>query len=268
MKLLGLLLITLALSVGALSASIAYHAPLDAPDLQLLDATLADDAGARWVEEAPPDSEESKKTPTRKLKPLVEKGTKITAEVLRKLRDNSVEIDGRTVQTRWVRVKEFSFARWRGKWFFLASMAVMVIGALLLRKAAARPSGGDQPLDSDAAPLTALRAVGQELEKLNADLKATDDPEKRRQRIVDAVQHLQATHLADFVEARHGLARRRGMGLMAEVMDGFASAERQINRAWTIASDGYEEEARECLTLAATLLKAPLEKLEKADGNP
>jgi hypothetical protein len=72
--------------------------------------------------------------------------------------------------------------------------------------------------------------------------------------ILERIGTLQKTHMPAFVEARPLLVARLGLGGYAELMDRYAAAERQINRAWSAAADGVPEEAVSCLDQAAGLL--------------
>ena len=75
---------------------------------------------------------------------------------------------------------------------------------------------------------------------------------------------LQQTTLDSFVETRPRMAADLGAGRMAEVMAEFSIAERQVNRAWSAACDGHEEEARSCLDNAVKLIQTPLEMLRRS----
>jgi hypothetical protein len=51
------------------------------------------------------------------------------------------------------------------------------------------------------------------------------------------------------------------MGGYAELMDRFAAGERQINRAWSAAADGYLDEATRCLSNVPAMLAEAEQKL-------
>ena len=63
-----------------------------------------------------------------------------------------------------------------------------------------------------------------------------------------------SAHVPPFIAARPALVARLGLGGYAQLMDHFAAAERQLNRAWSAAADGYATDAVECLDNASTLL--------------
>ena len=55
-----------------------------------------------------------------------------------------------------------------------------------------------------------------------------------------------------------------GLEAYARVMTRFASAERNINRAWSASADGYRDEVVRCLHDAANLLEAARAELTEA----
>ena len=71
--------------------------------------------------------------------------------------------------------------------------------------------------------------------------------------------------MTEFVEARSPLIAQLGLAGFAEVMDRWAAAERQINRAWSAAADGVYEEVVDCLTLSQTHLEEALNELQPTE---
>lgn len=67
--------------------------------------------------------------------------------------------------------------------------------------------------------------------------------------------------VADFVENRDAITERFGMALYGEVMGPFARGERYLNRAWSAATDGYLEEAREYVRRAVQPLEEARRRL-------
>jgi hypothetical protein len=91
-------------------------------------------------------------------------------------------------------------------------------------------------------------------------------PPEQRERfglILTRVGELQKTHMIAFVEARPVLIARLGLGGYAELMDRYAAAERQLNRAWSAAADGVYEEAVQALEVAGVLLDESLARLAR-----
>ena len=68
------------------------------------------------------------------------------------------------------------------------------------------------------------------------------------------------------MESHDDLIQQCGIGHAAEVMDRFAAAERQINRAWSAASDGVLEEAEACLAEATMYLDETTARLKAVEA--
>lgn len=245
MKLAGYLLMTLGLMFGALAASTAYH-------VKVAEIESADIEQGLTLNENVARKNKSNK------EPLAKKGEPLTAELVAQLNENEVHT---------VLVKEFSVGRWKWNWVFLLSMAALIGGAWLLKRSAAmqmaEASDNAKPQDS---PAHALQATADGLDELLSQLDQTSQTQDRLRLIVEGVGELQRTHVAAFIDGRDKLVAEFGIGGMAEIMDQFSRAERQINRAWSAACDGHEEEALLSVQTARPLLDAPLEKLQKEDA--
>jgi hypothetical protein len=342
MRLMGILLLVVALAAGVLAASTAYLVSIDLPrdeeqkkakleELQKL--TLSADAGAHYW-------------PREGTVPIARKDTHLDAT-----RIGWLQADG----IHYVRVREFSLARWPGKWTFAAAVVGLLGGGLMLRSASRRAIAEAGATGDAELPEKALRAILETLAELRRDLAGApaappdleslyerlgeqgrsllesflgartfltdrlgpsgiaelhqalrtpggeaqvhalrarlgpmevahleifleagsalaeragpdDFPElpsllllprevqDRAHLILARVGELQKTHMTAFVEARPLLIVRLGLGGYAELMDRYAAAERQINRAWSAAADGVLAEAVSCLERASELL--------------
>ena len=239
MKTIGQLLVWVSLAVGALAAATAYLASLELPDETLLDLTLAAPAGKVLGAEG-------------KARPVAEKDQTLTPDLLAQLRAAGV---------RNVRVKQASLGRWRGKWFFLLSLAGLLTGGFLTRRAAVPRMAGKTDADPAGTPQFAIEAIGTTIEQLRVELPRMPDRSAQLDAIVDRVGQLQKTHMVDFVDARPVLVATLGLAGYAALMDSFASAERQINRAWSAAVDGVYEEAADCLDEASLLVAETVKRL-------
>ena len=263
MKLIGNLLLVICVTLGALTAATSYLVRTSAPD-SVFEAgeadgearylTLASGAGA--IERTPEDeaalraqyeagaiSAEALQRRLGARDPVVAAGEPLNAENLVKLRDAEVT---------YVRVKEFSFARWPFWWLFLIAAAFLGVGSLLVRAglkkeiaeaAAARASGASNA----ASPEQAMASIRQIVAGLLRDLPGMSDDTARNEAIVERIGEAQVSHVPNFVEARVNLVGRLGLAGYAALMDRFAGAERQINRAWSAAADGVYDEAIVCL---------------------
>lgn len=249
MKFAGNLLLILALALGALSAATAYMVPLSLPDDQLQGLTLKEDAGAA-------------ETDNGNILPLVPKKTILGENDIARLRQYQVP---------YIHVTEFSFARWPGKWVFLLSILGLLTGAVLVRTATQRQLAGASSAEAMEGPEKALL----ELQILLAEVRRTVSGavtqtglEALRERpqlefILQRLSEAQRTHMPAFVEARPQLIARLGLAGFAEVMDRYAACERQINRSWSAAADGYYEEAVDCLNRACELVEQTIKALRR-----
>jgi hypothetical protein len=238
MKLLASLIITVCLALGAIAATTAYVPPVDA--IRAEDAlTLNAPAG---------------RSPDDPTQPLVAAGTLLDSEVLEQLRAANVSR---------VRVREFAFMQWEHKLWFLGAGVGLVIGAGMLRSDARRrvEMAEHAHAEAGAPPDQLLRQVRVGVMNLVRELTTMSDETARMDAIVERLDALRMKELEQFVESRALLVSRLGMGGYAQVMDRFAAAERQLNRAWSAAADRVPVEAVRCLEDALPCLEAALARL-------
>lgn len=270
MKHIGNLLLVIGVIFGALAAATAYLVPLSAPDdaFKLSEngepryVTLSSPAGAteatgEEIEELRARFEAGEISATELLKkkealtPIAEKGEEVTPELLAELRDANVQ---------FIRVAEFGFMRWPHWWVFLGSAALLLVGSMMLRaasKAEVEKAGISPRTGAGAAvaPEESLASIRDAIDGLRRDLPGMPDSEQRLEAVMERLGDAQAVHVVSFIEARPALVSRLGLGGYAELMDRFAALERQINRSWSAAADGVEEESLDCLERAAALLE-------------
>jgi len=243
MKLLAALIMTASLVVGLIASVTTYVPKLDAIDPEA-GLTLNAQAGVD-----PDNPNQPRLNPEEADGDLV-----LTAELIEQLKSDGEER---------VRVKEFAWTRWEHRWLFVGAVVGLFVGAMMMRaaskaatSAAALASG--EPKRSPAALLDAAR---DRIAALQSELSQITD---RRARLALIIERLDAVHdeqLDPFVSARDELIARDGMTGYAQIMDVFAAAERQLNRAWSAAADGVYEEAEECLTAGAKLLSQTRERI-------
>ena len=258
-KLISFVLVAGGLALGTVAASTAYLPRLDAvprpaegePDSAL---TLAAPAGI--------DPEAGDRDT-----PLVQPGTRLTADVLDRLQDADPPVDR-------VKVKEFALGRWDLAWLFGVSVAALVAGAGLIRLdqrravAAMQPSGtgataadAGGPTGAPSPPLTPrglLENAHARIARLAAEGSGGPD---RRQRVIGELDAVRTSCFEPFVELRPALLAAGGMTGYAQVMDAFAASERAFNRAWSAAADGYMTEAEECLAAGLERLAEAVQRL-------
>ncbi len=120
----------------------------------------------------------------------------------------------------------------------------VVFGITTKRELAAHAlASGAEGARKEGDPAFALEQSRIVCEQLLRDLPSMGSEKQRLDAIVERLGEIQKTHLAAFVDARPRLVAKLGLGGYAELMDRFAAAERQLNRAWSAAADGYFDEA-------------------------
>ena len=249
MKLLAYLIITVSLIVGSITAVTAYVPRVDALEPSQGTLSLNADAGRN------PDAPEEPL-----LSPSQEAPILITDEVAAQLAEAGVER---------VRVKEFSFGRWEHKWWFLASMVGLLLGAFIIRQEERKHVATllHGTVDATETPEYALEATHEAVEALLADLRPIADEAAQVREITHRIETLQETHLAAFVAARPTLVGRYGIAGYARIMDAFARAERQLNRAWSAAADEVLPEAHACLHNGLAALEETRHRLATHEGD-
>jgi hypothetical protein len=253
MKILGFLIITAALVLGVSVAPTAYLPRLDLPDEQLIGLTLNAPAGVRPADSgAEPAADDAPAAPAPDPaapgEPIAGANAELTPALLAELRANTVER---------VRVKEFAFARWSGRWWFLLAVIGLLGGAALvrldMRQRLAASRRGEGSASGANAPEAALAAIIDAIEGLRRDLPSMASAHEREAAIIERFGEVQAVHVPAFVDARERLVSRHGLSGYAAIMDRFAAMERQINRAWSAAADAVDEEAIDCVERASAL---------------
>lgn len=227
------------LVLGLIAAASAYLAPLSLPDRTLAGLTAADTMASAPGGTAPD------------APPLLRKGETLDATTLERLRSAGAQR---------VRVEEFAFERWSGRWMFAIAGIGLATGGLLGRWSAKRraqqgataaESAPERHLDAADAVLRSLLERWPSLEAQGTEAKET----------IAALSPLIDETLPAFAAARPTIVARMGLGGFAMVMDRFAAAERQIHRAWSAAADGVPQESRTCLVTALKHLAATRERV-------
>lgn len=241
MKLLASIIIAVSLVIGVVGAMTAYLPPLSLPAEELVGLELNAPAG---------------RDPDDPTKPLARGGDTITPELLAQLRDQNI--------TR-IKVKEFSLGRWTGWPLFVIGGIGLAGGAVMLRhfgrRAVLIQTG---PIAEAAAarrgPEASFEAIRSGIGELRRRLPSLP-PREKLLAILDTFGEVQRTHIPAFIAARPELTARLGLAGYAQLMDSFAAAERQLNRAWSAAADGVLDEALERVETSALLFDEAAAKL-------
>jgi len=140
----------------------------------------------------------------------------------------------------------FSFAHWTERWYFLGAV-LMVLAAIGLMRAGA---GAAETSEAGATPAgevhSALEQLVSECDRL-AETAAGMDADAIHQ----AIDPIHAGSLYTIIEGRDAARTKLGLTTYAVVYGPLATGERQLNRAWSAAVDGYIDEARICAANAA-----------------
>jgi len=249
MKTIGSLLVTISLIVGVLTATTAYLVPID----------RIDPVEDHKVLHAPAGKVIDQDDPTAPPAPVLEPGTVddpvvLTEEHLAELREHG---------TNRVHVKQFSLRHWREWWIFALSCIGLFIGSIMVRTAMKRELT-EATREKDAQTVSPRALLDEALSKaksLQQELQPMSDTDAKLRRIMRQVEVLQDEHFEPFVYGRAIVINELGMGGYAQLMDKFAAAERQFNRAWSAAADGVPDEAATCLTNGIDLLEEARRRL-------
>lgn len=243
MKAVGSLLVMLSLVAGSYAAATAYLVPIDAIDPQGPPATLHAPAGRSGGDPATPILR-----PGPRESPLV-----LTAAHLEALRSAGVER---------VHLKEFSFARWKEGPVFLLAAAGLLVGSLMVRSSIRRTAAvAVREGGAAARPEALLDAAIERARRLRDELEGVPASPAPLGRLAACVEAMQSESFDPFVERRTALVAELGMGGYAQLMDRFAAAERQFNRAWSAAADAVPAEATACFGEGIALLEQARSRL-------
>ena len=280
MKLIGNLLMTVTLLVGLLAAATSYLASVDAPESAWQAGAdeykrTNNESGARTATEEEITAlrtqyengeitAQEMLAQSEALTPVVDADQPLTPEAIETLRESELTVDGESRKVAFVNVKSFSLFGWPYWWAFGLSAVGLFTGSMMVRTATKKEiaaHANDEGGSSHDSPAGLLAQIRMGIDMLRADLEKLTSESDRTHLIVEKIGDMQKKQLADFVDARPKLIATMGLGGYAELMDRFAAAERQINRAWSIAADGFDVQAMECLENAAHLLVETQEKM-------
>ncbi|MGP1345890.1 MAG: hypothetical protein ACTS3F_04375 [Phycisphaerales bacterium] len=194
------------------------------------------------------------------LRPVARKGDLLDEQMIALLRDRA--------EVGLVKVTTFNPGIWLTmwqSWLFLASIVMLTASALVIRtvdaRAHRREAAEEREHRSPADPRVIAENISSTVRALMAELQRTPRPGERVLLIVERLGAIQRDDVPAFAAARPVLITRFGLGGFAEIMDVFAAAERQINRAWSAAADNVEAEAIDALDRARAILPALEERL-------
>lgn len=268
MKVLAQILIAVSVTLGVLAAATAYLAPVSMGG-RLAGLTLAAPAGKSDG------------------KPIATEGTKLSPELVEQLRAGGVRYvkvkesplsspnpkynaavvpaDGTTNPESPTTFDALALSRWPGKWLFVGAVGGLGLGAFLVRRAnnaavaaALRPDAKRGAVES---PDEAIAGILAAIASIERDVKLHTEEAARLTVITERIGDVQKTHVDAFLQARALLQGRLGVSGFTKLMDRFSLAERQLNRAWSVAIDGVYAEAIENVRLAEVTFREAQKRL-------
>jgi hypothetical protein len=267
MKLVGNLLIWASLALGVVAVVSAYTPSLWLPDDVLLPRGASGDpaylelngpAGVKLDNEGRPvlDAKGDRQ-------PLGNTGDLLTPDLLRQLRENHRHLrDAGDPGVRFVRVKQFAWRRWPGRWAFIAACVGLSLGAFVVRRdARARLAAAAARRDPSQGPEAALATMRHEIAAIIAAWPTLPITE-RLKLTLDRISRLQREQVPAFESGRDVITARVGLSGFARVMDAFAAGERQMNRAWSAAADEVAAEVIVSLQRALPPLQEAAKRLQ------
>ncbi len=239
LRLIGTLLVWLGVVVGSAAVLTIYQPKVTTQDSALVGLTLDRKKTIYVAPQSAPDSPEQI---------VYNRNDTVTPEMLENLRQ--------APNVSRVVVREFAWRAWTEWWIFLIGSAMMVCGAIFLRLHSRREIAKVADLDhqSEASPQSSVIAMRAALERLAHELPSLPDDSMRCDTIVTRLDVAQQSYVPNFVNGRAALIGKHGLAGYAGIMDRFATLERQINRAWSSAADGYFDESAACIAVALETL--------------
>ena len=247
MKTLATLLVWASLALGVVAVVTAYTPSLALGDAQLVGLHLNSVAGVQRSADGTPIT-----NARGGLQPIATTGTQLTPALLARLRESGAA---------YVRVKEFAWSRWPTRWWFVLACGGLLAGALVIKRETRRQmavAAADRA--ASEGPEAALSSIRDTVARLLAEWSAAE-PQTRLARVLDRIGRVQRVDVAAVAAGRELLVARFSLGGYAQIMDAFAATERQLNRAWSAAADGVEDEALICLRRANEMLGPLTEQL-------
>ncbi len=142
---------------------------------------------------------------------------------------------------------------------FGACAAIMFAGLVSVRSAARADHDDHEVHHGSIETLTkALTSIVGKLSAMNRDRDSID--------VYDVHGRIDAdfmTDLGDFVDARESMIPIFGLSAYADIMNAFATGERNINRAWSASADGYIDEVWASLARAEARMREAATRLDE-----
>ncbi|MHC4975687.1 MAG: hypothetical protein ACYTF7_03665 [Planctomycetota bacterium] len=284
MKLIGNLLMTLGLVVGLLAASTSYLVPADRPDSSFIKSTN-DDGTNEYLTVSQPSGGIAKSDDERAALRAQYEAGEISAQDYLNAKDTldpvltpdpDTQASPETLtpikeaDVQFVHVKEFGFFRWPHWWAFAGSCAIIFVGAMMVRSATkaeiqaavnAEHEEHSEELGPRQTPVQLLTSAKASVNAIAQEIASAETEHEMCHVILTNLTNVQTSCMDPFVTQRERLIGQYSMGGFASIMDSFAAAERQINRAWSAAADGHLQVSLDCIEASKPLLDEALSKV-------
>lgn len=147
-------------------------------------------------------------------------------------------------------------------WPLFTIAAVAAIGGVLMAKRADSAAA-----KSDAVLEMNRNELNESIGNIVRDLgEVTDGSPPTGERLREWIDTRLRHDLRRFAEARESMVHLYGLQMYADIMSEFAAGERYVNRVWSSAADGYDEEARRYLDRANEQFQHAQSQLQEAAG--
>jgi hypothetical protein len=128
-------------------------------------------------------------------------------------------------------------------WMLFAIGAIAAIaGVILAKRASAAEARSGAVLEMNRNELN------ESIANIVRDLgEVTDGDPPTGERLLEWIDTKLRNDLRRFAEARESMVHLYGLQTYADIMSEFAAGERYVNRVWSSAADGYDDEAQRYL---------------------
>lgn len=146
---------------------------------------------------------------------------------------------------------------------FGIAAAAAIAGVLLAKRADAAAATSDAVLEMNRNELN------ESIANIVRDLgEVTDGEPPTGEKLRAWIDTRLRNDLRRFAEARESMVHLYDLQTYADIMSEFAAGERYVNRVWSAAADGYDDEARRYLDRASEQFRLAQSQLQQATGQP
>ena len=148
-------------------------------------------------------------------------------------------------------------------WRLFAIGAIAAIaGVIMAKRADSATARSGEVLETNRNELN------ESISNIVRDLDDVTNGERPRDgALLDWIDNTLRNDLRRFAEARASMVHLYGLQTYADIMSEFAAGERYVNRVWSSAADGYDEEAQRYLDRAAEQFRHAQSQLAAAAGS-